>query len=223
MLVPAGHLLRRIERAIDFLNIYSMVEHLYCEDNGRPAIGPVVLVKMVLIQNLYGIKSLRQTVREVNMNIAYRWFIGYDIDTPIPHFATISYAFAMRFPSEVFESIFAWILDAAVVKGFIKAGTVFIDATHIKANANRKKHRKELVQKMARAYDDRLCEEINADRATHGKKPLSETESTANEKIVTVSTTDLDCGLFHKGEHKVELPIPRTWRAMKTTLCWPVR
>ncbi|MGI6169876.1 MAG: transposase [Christensenellales bacterium] len=99
-LIPEGHLLRRIEKVIDFGEIYEMVEYLYCEDNGRPAVAPVVLVKMVLLQHLYGIKSLRQTVKEVDMNIAYRWFIGYDIDTPVPHFATISYAFASRFPSK---------------------------------------------------------------------------------------------------------------------------
>lgn len=204
MLVPAGHLLRKIEHTIDFSEIYSIVEHLYCEDNGRPAVDPVVLVKMVLLQHLYGLKSLRQTVREIDMNIAYRWFIGYDIDTPIPHFATISYAFATRFPSEVFESIFTWILNAAVAKGFIKAKTIFIDATHIKAYANRKKSRKELVQKMARVYDERLRAEINLNRSAHGKKPLREREAPADEKSVNISTTDPDCGLFHKGEHKVE-------------------
>jgi len=47
------------------------------------------------------------------MSIAYRWFIGYDVDTPLPHFATTSYAFAMRSPSEIFERIFVWILETA--------------------------------------------------------------------------------------------------------------
>lgn len=66
MLVPVGHLLCKIERAIDFSEVYGMVEYLYCEDNGRPAVDPVVLVKMVLLQHLHGIKSLRQTVKEVD-------------------------------------------------------------------------------------------------------------------------------------------------------------
>lgn len=208
-LVPEGHLLRKIEKVIDFSRIYGMVEHLYSEDNGRPAVDPVVLVKMVLLQHLYGIKSLRQTVREVDMNIAYRWFIGYDIDTPVPHFATISYAFATRFPSEIFAEIFAWILEAAVERGFVKAGTIFIDATHIKANANRKKQRKELVAKAARVYDEQLREEINAERESHGKKPLRDKDDDENppsgrSREISVSTIDPESGLFHKGEHKVE-------------------
>lgn len=203
-LVPTGHLLRKIENIIDFSEIYNMVGYLYCEDNGRPAVDPVVLVKMVLLQHLYGIKSLRQTVKEIDMNIAYRWFIGYDIDTPIPHFSTISYAFATRFPCDIFESIFAWILDVVVLKGFIKADTIFIDATHIKANANRKNQRKAFMVKTARAYDEQLREEINIDRMAHGKRQLKDAKTAEKTKKATVSTTDPDCGLFRKGEHKVE-------------------
>lgn len=204
-LVPEDHLLRKIDKVIDFNDIYDMVEHLYCNDNGRPAVDPVILVKIVLIQHIFGIKSLRQTVKEIDMNIAYRWFLGYDFSTKIPHFATVSYAFATRFPSELFEEIFAWILDAAVAKRFVDAQTVFIDATHIKANANKKKNRKELAKKTARVYDQQLREEIDADREANSKKPLKDHDDNDGEaKEITVSTTDPDCGLFHKGEHKVE-------------------
>ena len=85
-LVPQDHLLRKIDRAVYFTHIYDLVEDLYCHDNGRSAVDPVVLIKMVLIQHLYGIRSLRQTVKEIDMNIAYRWFLGYDFGTKIPHF-----------------------------------------------------------------------------------------------------------------------------------------
>ena len=56
-LVPENHMLRLIDGAVDFSKIYEMVEDLYCEDNGIPSIDPVVLVKMVLIQHLYGLSS----------------------------------------------------------------------------------------------------------------------------------------------------------------------
>ena len=65
-LVPQDHLLRKIDRAVDFNRLYEMVEPLYCEDNGRPSIDPVVLFKMVLIQHLYGLPSLRRTAEEVS-------------------------------------------------------------------------------------------------------------------------------------------------------------
>ena len=78
-LVPKEHLLRKIDAAVDFTQLYEMVEPLYCEDNGRPSIDPVVLFKMVLIQHLYGLPSLRRTAEEVSLNVAYRWFLGYGL------------------------------------------------------------------------------------------------------------------------------------------------
>ena len=89
-LVPKDHLLRKIDAAVDFNRLYEMVEPLYSEDNGRPSVDPVVLFKMVLIQHLYGIRSLRQTMKDAEVNVAYRWFLGYTMSQPLPHFATIS-------------------------------------------------------------------------------------------------------------------------------------
>ena len=68
MLVPKGHLLRKIDAAVNFARIYELVEDLYCEDNGRPSCDPVVLFKLVLIQHLFGIRSLRQTMRDAEVN-----------------------------------------------------------------------------------------------------------------------------------------------------------
>ncbi len=70
--VPSDHLLRKIENAIDFTHIYSFVEDLYCKNNGRPSIDPVVLIKMVLIQHLFAIPSLRTTIRVPSV-IASTW------------------------------------------------------------------------------------------------------------------------------------------------------
>ena len=203
-LMPQNHLLRKIDKVIKFEEVYDITKKYYCEDSGRPCCDPVVVVKIALLQHIFGIRSLRQTIREVETNIAYRWFLHYNLDTPIPHFATISYAFASRFPNELFKEIFSLILEQAVEKRLVDASAIFIDATHIKANANKKKHRKEQAKFAARIYDERLKQEINADRIAHGKKPLKEKEDVTTTKTTTISTTDPDCGLFHKGEHKVE-------------------
>jgi len=203
-LVPKNHLLRKIEKAVKFQEVYELVEQYYCADNGRPAADPVILVKIILIQHLFGIPSLRQTLREVEVNLAYRWFLGLDLTTKPPHFATVSYAFATRFPSDLARKIFGWILDAAVAKKVVVAEEAYIDATQSKASANKKKSRKVMIAETARVYDEQLREEINADREAHGKKPLKEREEKPKVKEVPVSNTDLDCGIFRKGEHKVE-------------------
>jgi len=203
-LVPEDHLLRKVEKAVDFNEIYPMVEEYYCEDDGRPAVDPVVLVKIVLIWHLFGIRSLRQTLKDIAVNLAYRWFLGFGFDTSIPHFATVSYAFAARFPNEVSEEIFAWVLEAAVAKGYVKAEIAFLDGTHVKASANKNKKRKEQAKATARIYGEQLREEINADREAHGKQPLKEKERAEGTKEKTVSVTDPECGLYQKGEHEVQ-------------------
>ena len=85
-LVPQDHLLRKVDAAVDFNRLYEMVEPLYSEDNGRPSIDPVVLIKMVLIQHLYGLPSLRRTAEEISGSIYYRWFLGYTCKKKHPIF-----------------------------------------------------------------------------------------------------------------------------------------
>ena len=109
-LVPKEHLLRKIEKVMDYEWLYERLDPYYCHDNGRPGTDPVVLVKMVLIQHLFGIPSLRQTYREIQVNVAYRWFLGYGLLDNIPHFATVSYAFCQRFPDELTSEIFEQML-----------------------------------------------------------------------------------------------------------------
>ena len=77
-MVPQNHMLRLIDKAIDWDFIYDLVEEKYCLDNGRPSMDPVMLIKIPFIQYLYGIKSMRQTIREIEVNAAYRWFLGLD-------------------------------------------------------------------------------------------------------------------------------------------------
>ena len=85
-LVPQDHLLRIIEKAIDWSFIYELVEDKYSKDTGRPSIDPVVLIKLPFIQYLYGIKSMRQTIKEIEVNMAYRWFLGLELYDAVPHF-----------------------------------------------------------------------------------------------------------------------------------------
>ena len=221
-LVPKDHLLRKIDSAVNFEKIYEMVEDLYSEDNGRPSIDPVVLVKMVLIQHLYGLPSLRRTAAEVEVNIAYKWFLGYGLKEETPHFSTLSYNFKHRFTSETVDKIFAWILNEIAEAGYLSTTAVFIDGTHIKANANNKKKIQEEVPVASKRYAKELMEEVNADREEHGKKPFDDNDNneppkpskpaknTSKKKLarrkkmkkVTKSVTDPESGLFVKGDHK---------------------
>ena len=224
-LVPKEHLLRKIDDAVDFNRLYELVEPLYSEDSGRPSIDPVVLFKMVLIQHLYGLTSLRRTAEEVSLNVAYRWFLGYTLQEETPHFSTVSYNFRHRFTEKTVNEIFTWILNEIEEEGYLSPKAVFIDGTHIKANANTKKAVKAQIPAASRQYAKELMEEVNADREAHGKKPFEEDDkndppaapekrrdNTSRKKrarrkkeknrTVTTSVTDPDCGLFVKGSRE---------------------
>lgn len=170
-LVPKKHILRKIDRVIDFNFIYPLVEPLYCTDNGRPSIDPVVLFKIVLIQYLFGIRSMRQTIRDIEVNIAYRWFLGYSLDDRIPHFTTFGKNYERRFKNtDIFENIFQHILAEAIKKGFVDPKAVFVDSTHVKASANKKKFTKETLEIEMKAYQQDLEKEIAEERENNGKK-----------------------------------------------------
>ncbi|MGL4741057.1 MAG: IS1182 family transposase, partial [Sarcina sp.] len=198
-LVPKDHLLRKIDNTINFDFIYKDVEELY-SGIGRPSIDPVVLIKIVVIQYLFGIPSMRQTIKEIEVNVAYRWFLGYSISEAIPHFSTFSKNYSRRFKNtEIFNNIFLKILDIAKQNNLLAIEQVYIDSTHIKASANKKKYKKVNIEVEAKQYQDKLNEEINKDRIMHGKKPLSEKETIETKEIVK-STTDPDAGMFYKTE-----------------------
>ena len=208
-LVPQDHLLRKIELVMDYDWIYERVSSLYCHDNGRPGTDPVVLIKMVLIQHLFGIPSLRQTHQRIRDTLSYRWFLGYSLLDEIPHFATVSYAFCERFPEELATEIFEHILNKALNEHMVDPSAVFVDGTHIKASANKKKHQKKRVAETAKVYSDRLRAEVDAERKKLGKKPIGDlpkndppSGSAAGTTERSVSTTDPDSGLFVKGEHE---------------------
>ena len=96
-MVPQNHMLRFIDKAIEWTFIYDLVEEKYCPDNGIPSMYPVMLIKIPFVQYLYGIKRMRQTIREIEVNVAYRWFLGLDMLDPVPHFPTFGKNYTRRF------------------------------------------------------------------------------------------------------------------------------
>lgn len=223
-MVPQNHMLRLIDKAIDWNFIYDLVEEKYCPDNGRPSMDPVMLIKIPFIQYLYGIKSMRQTMKEIEVNVAYRWFLGLDMLDSVPHFSTFGKNYTRRFKgTDLFEQIFAKILEDCMKYKLVDTEQIFVDATHVKACANSKKMRKRVAREQALWYEEELNKEIERDRQAHGKKPLKDrndqqppnagggdgndeepSEETIPEGVKTqkCSISDSESGWFRKGEHK---------------------
>lgn len=196
-LISEDHVLKKIDKYIDFKFIYDLVEDKYCLDNGRPSIDPVVLFKMIFIGYLFGIRSERRLVDEIHHNIAYRWFLGFGLSDKIPDSSTISQNRKRRFNgTDIYQKIFDNILEQAISLKLVPGKIMYVDSTHIKANANIGKFTNEQVEVPIQSYVDELEESINESREEHGQKPLKKKDEIQEVKERKISTTDPESGFM---------------------------
>ena len=194
-LVPKDHLLRKIEKHIDFEFIHDLVKDLYCPDNGRPALDPTRLFKLLLIGYLFGVRSERQLIRDVQVNVAYRWFLGLSLTDTVPDASTLSQNRRRRFnESDVYQSIFDEIVCQAIENKLVSGRVIYTDSTHLKASANKNKWIKCEVAVSGKEYLASLDQAVEEDRVAHGKKPLIAQADVIKVKAIKQSTTDQDSG-----------------------------
>ena len=196
-LVPQESIYRKIDKYIDFTFIYDKVKDLYCQNNGRNCVDPVVLFKLVFIQTIDGIKSMRKTCEKIKVDLEYRWFLGIPLGKSTPHYSTFSQNYIRRFQgTTIFEEIFTQIVEQAVNLNLVSGETFFTDSTHKKANANKNKFHEE-VQKVVKQRKEWLEKEINAERKNQGYKEFKFKEE-IEEKKIKVSNTDSESGYYHR-------------------------
>ncbi|MCR9193424.1 MAG: transposase, partial [Hyphomonas sp.] len=135
--VPAGHLLRSVDRFVDLTGIRTHLRPFY-SDIGRPSVDPELMIRMLLIGYIMGIRSERRLCEEVHLNLAYRWFCRIDLADPVRDQSTFSKNRHGRFREsdlfrQLFENVVARCVDAALVGGEIFAA----DASIIRADANK--------------------------------------------------------------------------------------
>lgn len=201
-LVPSNHLLRKIDAKIDFSFIHDLVKDFYCHNNGRPALDPTLMFKLLFIGYLYGIRSERQLIKDVQVNVAYRWFLGLSLTDKIPDASTLSQNRIRRFnDSDVYQQIFDEIVLQAMKRKLVSGQTFYTDSTHLKANANKNKHMKVTVEVDRQAYMDALDQAVCEDREKHGKKPLALPSKAPATREIKHSTTDPDSGYMVR-DHK---------------------
>ena len=193
-LMPEKHFLRDLDRLVDFSFIYDLVEPLYSY-TGRRSIDPVVIVKMMLLGYLYGIDSERRLEQEVQINIAYRWFLGIDLDESVPDHSTLSQLRRRKFNNTaVFEEIFTEIVRQCIEYGLIDGKLLLTDSTHVRANARNDLAETIVVETEPSAYLKKLNEQAKMD----GIYPKSRKEPASETKEIRVSLTDPECGFMRR-------------------------
>lgn len=129
------------------------------------------LFKMIFLGYFYGIRSERQLEREIQTNLAYRWFLGLGLTDRVPDHSTISWNRRTRFKdTNIFQDIFDEIVLQAIQHRMVGGRVLITDSTHVKASANKHKYPKEQVLQNTRDYINELNAAVEADRKAHGKK-----------------------------------------------------
>lgn len=200
-LVPQDHLVRLLDTAIDFEFIRDEVSHLYCSNNGRPATDPVRFFKILFLGYLFGISSERRLVKEIEVNVAYRWFLEMGLTEDVINHSTLSQNRIKRFKdSDIYQTIFDNIVRQAMKLKLIGGHSLFADSTHLKANANKRRYDIKDLEVSPSVYIEQLNEAVSIDRELSGKKPLKCKDETPSTKPTKVSRTDADAGFMVRDE-----------------------
>src|SRR4030043_270636 len=132
-IVPIDHLLRKINQVVDFSFTEQILQDRYHPDIGRPAENPEFMLRLCLLQYIYG-DSDRQVVENARLNLAYKYFLGLAVDAEVPDYTTISYFRTQRLGEEKFRLVLEQIVMQCIDKGLVKGKRQIIDSTPVIAN-----------------------------------------------------------------------------------------
>lgn len=170
-LVPADDALRAIEAVIDWEVIRERMAPFY-SPLGRPSIPPEQLLKAMLIGYLFGITSERRLMREIQVNLSYRRFLGLDLDAEVWHPTTFTKNRNQRFKeSEIFRWLFDHVVAGAVAKGLVTGHHVSQDGTLVRANCSFKSIEPIAVTQSPKQYRERVAKENPESSETESAEP----------------------------------------------------
>src|ERR1700693_4734400 len=133
-LVPQDHFYRHLERTLDLSFVREFVQQSYA-GGGRPSIDPVVFFKLQLVMFFEDIRSERLLMRHAADRLSVRWYIGYNLDEPLPDHSSLT-RIRERYGVELFRRIFEAIVDQCQQAGLVWGKELYVDATKVQANAS---------------------------------------------------------------------------------------
>jgi len=137
--VPDDHLVRAIAAVLDLSWVHRELEPYY-SPLGRPSIDPALMIRMLIVGYVFAIRSERALCREVQVNLAYRWFCGLSIEDKLPDHSAFSRARNERFrDSGIFRSVFERVVEACIAAGLVGGEGFAVDASLIAADANKQR------------------------------------------------------------------------------------
>lgn len=166
--IPEDHLLKKVDRAVDFSFISELLEGSYCKNFGRPAKEPELMMKLLFLQYLYGLSDVR-VIEEASYNLVYLWFLGLNPEDSLPDSSLLAKFRTQRMKDITLDEVLCEIVRQCVETGIIKSDALTIDTTHIEANCTKKvperimKHLAKRIFKGLEADIGQIPEEIDTD------------------------------------------------------------
>ncbi len=180
--IPQNHLLRLIDKHIDFSFVREQLRDSY-SDTGRPSVDPELLLRILLIGYLYGITSERKLVEDLGNDPLWRWSTGLGFHQEIPHHSTFSKNRHGRFQeSKLFQQLFEQIVQQCLEVGLVRGDNLSVDGSFVEANASKESRipREQLaeaaqVKQTLRQYLSELEEQNPVQEPVHEQEQVSTT------------------------------------------------
>ena len=203
--VRSNHLLRKVAKVIDFDFVSDEVEHLY-GTNGNVSVPPPVILKLLVLLMLYNVRSEREMMDTLPERLDWLWFLGYDLDSEIPHHSVLSKA-RTRWGPDLFKGFFERIVYQCVEAGLVEGKKLFVDSSLVVANASKdsivdthslSKYFNRAYRELEKRLEDKGDDEVPPEDG--GRPPRQNVENSRH-----VSTTDPEASIMRKGPGKSEL------------------
>jgi transposase len=187
--VPEDHILRRVDAVLDLGFLKNEVKGLYSSWTGRPCIGPETAVRLMLAGFLHGIVQDRKLIREAQVNLAYLWFIGYELGEELPDHSSLT-KIRQRWGEEKFRRIFIKTVEQCAKSGLIGGEMSHVDASLIRADVS--------WESLVKVHVDKVLAE-NEDESDEGDEPPPPAREKARQKskvkVKKVSRTDPEASM----------------------------
>ena len=164
--IPESHILKQIDKSVDFSFINDLLESSYCKNFGRPAKEPEMMMKLLFLQYIYNLSDVK-VIEEANCNLAFLWFLGLNPEDKLPDPSLLAKFRTQRMQDITLDEVLSEIVRQCVENGIIKSDALTVDTTHIEANCTKKvperimKHLAKRIFKGLEADNGAVPEEIN--------------------------------------------------------------
>jgi transposase len=166
--IPENHILKSIDKVIDFSFIIEMLKDSYCEYYGRPAREPEMMSKLCILEYLYNLSD-KKVIEETELNLAFMWFIGLNPEDKLPDSSLLAKFRTQRLKENSIDDIIKEVVRQCVESGIIKGSGLSVDCTHMVANTGKlvpERVMKRLAQKILSNFEKEcgsIPENVNED------------------------------------------------------------